>query len=58
MANSRDDLEKKLTALEKKAVAGAVKATSKQSDEGTLTAAMRGPVRCSTQTVTQTLRYT
>ena len=31
MANSRDDLEKKLTALEKKAVAGAVKAAGKQA---------------------------
>ena len=41
MAKSRDDLEKKLTALEKAAVAGAVKATGKQPDEGTLTARER-----------------
>ena len=41
MAKSRDDLENKLTALERKAVAGAVKATGKQPDEGRLTARER-----------------
>jgi propionyl-CoA carboxylase beta chain len=41
MAKSRDDLEKKLTALETAAVAGAVKATGKQPDQGTLTARER-----------------
>ena len=41
MAKSRDDLEKKLTELEKAAVAGAVKPTDKQPDEGRLTARER-----------------
>jgi propionyl-CoA carboxylase beta chain len=41
MAKSRDDLEKKLTALEKSALTGAVKATGKQPEDGRLTARER-----------------
>ena len=41
MAKSRDDLEKKLTELEKTAFTSAVKAPAKQSDEGRLTARER-----------------
>src|SRR3989337_2586122 len=41
MAKSRDDLEKKLTALEKSALAGAVKETGKQPEDGRLTARER-----------------